>query len=197
MSKIKTYTGLWVDPLHLRASDVSILDIAHHLSCICRFNGATSSYYSVAQHSVLVSMRVGSRLKAHALIHQACHAYLGDCVRPIMERIYYRFRDENGRPYSRGRLDVECYTQSFIELALGLEDITDQDRDSIVEADRSLLTQESRDLMAARDGEGFGDVSDCWGQDSIQPLDPSSAEKLFLRFANEYGLIKESGVDRA
>lgn len=47
-----TFTGLYVNPRKLKLEDIRIQDIAHHLSIIPRYAGATKRHYSVAQHSV-------------------------------------------------------------------------------------------------------------------------------------------------
>lgn len=78
-----TYTGRQFWPLDPRAEDVCIRDIAHHLSLICRFNGACRAHYSVAQHSVMVADILPPPLKFYGLLHDATEAYVGDMVRPL------------------------------------------------------------------------------------------------------------------
>lgn len=51
--KIRTFTGRYVNPLEVRARDISLADVAHHLSIINRYTGASPWALSVAQHSVL------------------------------------------------------------------------------------------------------------------------------------------------
>jgi uncharacterized protein len=80
-------------PLDLSPEDINIEDIAHSLSNLCRFNGHCKQFYSVAQHSVLVSQGVLSHNKLTALLHDATEAYCGDMIRPIKtlpEMNYYR-----------------------------------------------------------------------------------------------------------
>jgi 5'-deoxynucleotidase YfbR-like HD superfamily hydrolase len=80
---MQTYTGrrFWLcDP---RVEDVSIIDIAHHLSLTCRFGGASSTFYSVAQHSVFVSDLCEPADAKWGLLHDAAEAYVGDLVRPL------------------------------------------------------------------------------------------------------------------
>lgn len=81
---ITTYTGGTFDLLNPRVDDVRIEDIAHHLSIIGRFCGATRNLYSVAEHSVLV-MRLMERDGHHSelclagLAHDFGEAITGDC----------------------------------------------------------------------------------------------------------------------
>jgi hypothetical protein len=75
---VGTYLGGRFDPLKPRASDISIVDIAKHLSNLCRYSGATQKFYSVAEHSVLVATKVPRHLRLEALLHDAGEAYIGD-----------------------------------------------------------------------------------------------------------------------
>jgi len=85
----QTYTGLQFWPLDPRTEEVCIEDIAHHLSMTCRYGGAVKSFYSVAQHSILVSEALERRhptrpdLWRWGLLHDASEAYLPDVQRPI------------------------------------------------------------------------------------------------------------------
>lgn len=75
---------------------VSIDDIAHHLSHICRFNGATRVFYSVAEHSVHVSHLVDPALAFVGLMHDATEAYCGDLIRPVKHMLPEYMRMEHG-----------------------------------------------------------------------------------------------------
>lgn len=107
MSWTQTYTGKRFHPNKPSTDDVDIIDIARALSMQCRFNGHIKRFYSVAEHSVLVSRIVEERYSAaakgrwpydrddlysrakcanivlKALLHDASEAYLGDMVRPL------------------------------------------------------------------------------------------------------------------
>ena len=50
------YSGEKINPLKIQPGKIHIKDIAHQLSLLTRFGGATERMDSVAQHSVLVSM---------------------------------------------------------------------------------------------------------------------------------------------
>ena len=83
---ITTFTGRKINPLSLAGDDISIDDIAHHLALVNRFAGATREPYSVAQHSVLVSLLLeadGARpeIIIAGLLHDAAEAYLGDVTK--------------------------------------------------------------------------------------------------------------------
>ena len=85
-----------VDILFPKEEDISIDDIGRALSNTCRYNGHTSQFYSVAQHSVIVSHITEAIIKENtkygyfsdvialrALLHDAHEAYLGDMIRPM------------------------------------------------------------------------------------------------------------------
>src|ERR1051326_5760594 len=78
-----THTGKQFWPLDARVDEIDIEDIAHGLSHICRFGGHCRHFYSVAQHSVLVSRAVPLQLRMAGLLHDATEAYIGDMVRPL------------------------------------------------------------------------------------------------------------------
>lgn len=81
--KMLTNSGKAVYPLHLTADDICIEDIAHALSNICRYNGHTKRFYSVAEHSCLVARLCPPELFLCGLMHDAPEAYIGDHIRPI------------------------------------------------------------------------------------------------------------------
>lgn len=87
--KISTFTRKLVNPLDMKVEDVDIVDIAHHLSIMNRYTGATPQPYSVAQHSVLcvdLARRfsdLDNAAKLALLLHDAPEAYICDMAHPI------------------------------------------------------------------------------------------------------------------
>jgi hypothetical protein len=87
-------------PLDPRESDVRIIDIGSALSMLCRFGGHTNRFYSVAEHSVLVSRVVPPRLARQALMHDAAEAYCVDVPRPLKQGLgaaYAEIEEKNWR----------------------------------------------------------------------------------------------------
>jgi hypothetical protein len=78
-----TYTGRKFWPLDPRVEDIDLFDIAHHLSLTCRFGGAITRFYSVAEHSIYVALIGRPEDCFEAIMHDATEAYLGDMVRPL------------------------------------------------------------------------------------------------------------------
>ena len=52
---MQTFLGIQFWPMEPRVDEIQIEDIAHALSNQCRFAGHCSTFYSVAQHSVMVA----------------------------------------------------------------------------------------------------------------------------------------------
>jgi hypothetical protein len=70
---------------YIDSSPFDIHDIASALSKLCRFNGHTKKFYSVAQHSILVAdimenLKLGDPFEG--LLHDATEAYLADIPSP-------------------------------------------------------------------------------------------------------------------
>jgi hypothetical protein len=63
--------------------DVHIEDIAHALSMLCRYSGMCRNYFSVAEHSVLMSYMVPQDYALEALLHDGAEAYVGDVIMPL------------------------------------------------------------------------------------------------------------------
>lgn len=70
-------------PLEPRVEDIDINDIAHALGMVCRYGGHCRRFYSVAEHSFLLSYSVDPGHALWALLHDAAEAYIGDVVRPL------------------------------------------------------------------------------------------------------------------
>jgi len=103
---IESYTGKL---FHWRDPDVDILDIAHALSNICRFNGHTSYHFSIASHSILVSYlcELFHADPIEGLLHDASEAYACDIPTPIKLDL-------------RGYKEAEKIIQTKITATLGL-----------------------------------------------------------------------------
>jgi len=50
---------------------ITLEDIAHALSRICRFTGSCSTHYSVAQHCVMGALLLPPRIQPAFLLHDA------------------------------------------------------------------------------------------------------------------------------
>ena len=84
-------SGHVVDLCAHKPEAIDIRDIASALAKLCRFTGATASFYSVAQHSVVVARFLPDRLKPYGLLHDAHEAYLGDIATPVKHLIGVEF----------------------------------------------------------------------------------------------------------
>lgn len=93
MAKITTYpSGHPISLLAPKHEHISILDIAHALSNICRYSGHCQ-FYSVAEHSILVARALQNAgcdktVVQQGLMHDAAEAYLGDVTSPLKSKLH-------------------------------------------------------------------------------------------------------------
>ena len=93
---IETYTGKRFYLAHDDNEDqIDIIDIGHALGMNCRYNGHCRSFYSVAEHSVLMSYLVSPENAMQALLHDSTEAYLSDICRPFKKHLHNYAELEN------------------------------------------------------------------------------------------------------
>lgn len=170
---IQTYSGRRFNPTNPYVDAIVIQDIAHALSMQCRFSGHCRKFYSVAQHSVLVSYICDSADAMWGLLHDATEAYLVDVPRPLK-------RSGKFDAY----LEFEAKMQTAICKRFGLPD---KEPPSVKRADTILLSTEARDLMSPLHSD--------WVQPcdplpfKIDPLPQQQAKDLFMkRFFELFGM---------
>ena len=79
--------GTFLDLNDPQPEDIHIEHIAHGLANVCRYSGHTSRFYSVAEHSVILSYLVPEEYRLEALMHDAAEAYIGDIPTPLKHSI--------------------------------------------------------------------------------------------------------------
>jgi len=136
---LQTVSGRWVNPSDPDRAQLDAGDIGRALSNQCRFGGHCRVFYSVAQHSVIVSGLVEQRGGDvedvfAALMHDAAEAYLGDMPHPLKHRsaLGAAFREAEDR----------------LEHAIRERFAIRPDVPEIKRADRALLATERRAFSA-------------------------------------------------
>ncbi len=152
--------------LDLKAPDATgmpIEDVARALAYQPRWAGATRTFYSVAEHSIMVSRLVPEKLALSGLLHDADEAITGDIVSVVKVLI--------GREHLRARLEP---IKRALERRFGFR----SDLAAVKHADLVCMATELRDLMPPAWME--------WGHlpppvpDKISPVGPDRAYSLFV-----------------
>lgn len=86
-SLIRTVSGLYVNIFDPKPEMFSIDDIAHGLANTCRWGGQCRDFYSVAQHSIRVAIRLPLEFRFAGLLHDASEAFMLDMPRPIKRQL--------------------------------------------------------------------------------------------------------------
>jgi hypothetical protein len=171
---IQTYSGKAFYPLDPRPEDVDIVDIAHALGNLCRYNGHCVRFYSVAEHCVLLSRAVAPEHALWALLHDAAEAYLADVPRPTKRML---------PAYS----DMESRITAAIVAHFGLAGDIPQ---AVKDADLRILTDERLKIMAA--------PPQPWSTDSV-PLGVQiwgwPPERARDKFLYEFGYLHGLAAD--
>lgn len=157
-NRIRLVSGYLFDLAEPEASvrHLGIVDVAHSLAHICRFNGHTREFYSVAQHSVLVSRLCPARYAMEGLLHDATEALLGDVASPLKAML----------PDYKA---LEARVERAVLTRFGLVHIPED----VKTADRLALVREQASLM-----NGHPQPEQC---SPIVPLPPLQAQLEFLR----------------
>jgi len=184
-SWIRTFSGQNFDPLNPRISKIDLMDIAHSLSNICRFNGHTSEFYCVAEHSVLVSEHLESKgfneeYQFSGLMHDVSEAYICDIARPVKINI-------------QGYAEYEDRIMARISTKFKLQ--VNYDDPAIKESDRILCSTEARDLMGDPQDWDFRKGIPLWDR-KIVPCTPVEAKEMFLNRFNKLNKSRSSNAVR-
>jgi hypothetical protein len=175
---VGTFTGRLFNFLDPRIDEVDLLDIAHGLSNLCRFNGQSNEFYSVAQHSVCVSHLCNTPDARWGLLHDAAEAYLGDIVSPVKHNI----------PGMENFSLIEDVVMNAIAARFGLGVSQPQ---SVFLADRLAVLLEL-DAVINTSPHEYGYVVERWDLSGVNyqivPVGPAEAKAMFLERAEELGI---------
>jgi 5'-deoxynucleotidase YfbR-like HD superfamily hydrolase len=136
---LQTVSGRWVNPFDPDPEQLDAGDIARALANQCRFGGHSRAFYSVAQHSVIVSQLVEGRGgdaedAFAALMHDAGEAYLGDMPHPL------KHRSPLGAAFREAERQLEAALREHFRIKPDVAEIK--------RADRALLATERRAFSA-------------------------------------------------
>jgi 5'-deoxynucleotidase YfbR-like HD superfamily hydrolase len=169
---IMTNGGTYFNFLTPHKSEFTINDVAHALSNLCRFTGHVSEFYSVAEHSVLVSRIVPREFALHGLLHDSAEAFLGDVSSPLKQLL----------PDYKA---IEHRVESAVFIRFGVGELLKPEVKAIIKrADLAALKIEKRDLMPGEEWDMTRDIDE--EPYSVKfPQNQKLAKLFFLRRYNE------------
>lgn len=160
-------------------------DVARGLANECRYGGHLRHdlplpYYSVAQHSVLVSRNVPPPLRLAALFHDAAEFVLGDPLRPFRHLVW--FRDAQAPHHcNESWLQLEQRYLRVIADMVGIA-YADFGQAEVRIADKRVFAAEVRDIVEGRGADWMIELP----TPVVQPVDPVGPVEAFDMFMDEY-----------
>lgn len=172
---IQTYpkvTRFW--PLDPRPEEIFIENLACSLSNLCRFTGYVNSFYSVGQHSIIVSKLCSPENALAGLMHDTGETGTNDIARPV-------------KPFLPGLDKIEDDLLEMIFVKYGINWPVPEEVKTI---DHKLCITEARDL--GLDITQWGDYGKIVPYDfKIEPLGAGESAPLFIHRFNELELLRK------
>jgi len=159
----QSFSGQQFFPFDMERNKFLVADIAHSLALVNRFNGHTKVPYSVAQHSVYVSLECDHKDAFWGLVHDSSESAVGDLISPI-------------KKFMPAYVEVENSVMASICNRFKLSPDMPA---SVKKADLTVLAAESRDLFPVKPAD--------WNlpyppsTELIVPMSWREAEQLWLQ----------------
>jgi hypothetical protein len=192
---IQTFTGQRFCPAAPDVEHINLEDIAHALSNLSRYCGHSSSFYSVAEHSILVASEMVKLVSGDegkdvwslwdtvvpetelqmihsAFLHDAPEAYVGDVTSPL-KRLCKGYR------IIEKRVELAVQKRFNLKFALDIEEIGKCDIAVFLAEKVQLMGDEVAPWGVSGEPAEVGKL-DCWT--------PHKAKEMFLRAAKCLGL---------
>jgi len=134
--------GSLIHPLNPVLEEIDMHDIVVSISNTCRYGGRVSSFYSVAQHSTVMSFwaeelheSISTDIVKAALLHDAAEGWIGDIPTPI-KKLWPQ---------------IDEVEKQIAKLVFEMHDVDPDlfDCEEIAELDNIMFNTECRDVLVA------------------------------------------------